>query len=58
MHDAARGPGKVRFEPEPAMQKIMDAVPKATSSQRAMKLGFPHSANIEEIVDEYKAAYT
>jgi nucleoside-diphosphate-sugar epimerase len=58
MLDAARGAGKVRFAPDPTMQKIMDAVPKATSSQRAMRLGFPHSVSIEEIVDEYKASST
>jgi len=57
MRDAAGGSGRVRFEPDPALQKIMDAVPKAVSSKRAMALGFPHSANIEEIVDEYEAAY-
>jgi D-erythronate 2-dehydrogenase len=54
MRDAAGGTGKVRFESDPAMQKIMDAVPQATSSKRALALGFRHSANIEEIVDEYK----
>jgi D-erythronate 2-dehydrogenase len=54
MRDAAGGTGRVRFEPDPAMQKIMDAVPQAVSSERALALGFRHSANIEEIVDEYK----
>jgi nucleoside-diphosphate-sugar epimerase len=58
MRDAAGGTGKVRFEPDPAMQKIMDAVPKATASKRAVALGFRHSANIEEIVDEYKKNHT
>src|SRR5262245_46813123 len=54
MRDAAGGSGKVRFEPDSTMQKIMDSVPKATASKRALELGFRHSANIEEIVDEYK----
>jgi len=58
MRDAAGGAGRVRFEPDPAMQKIMDAVPQATSSKRAVALGFRHSANIEEIVDEYKKNHT
>ena len=58
MSDAAGGPGKVRFEPDPAMQRIMDAVPQATASKRAVALGFRHSANIEEIVDEYKKNHT
>jgi D-erythronate 2-dehydrogenase len=58
MRDAAGGTGKVRFEPDPAMQKIMDAVPQAVSSERALALGFRHSANIEEIVDEYKKNYS
>jgi D-erythronate 2-dehydrogenase len=52
----ARARGKVRFEPDPAIQAIMDAVPKATRSVRAAQLGFPHSNNIEEIVREYEQA--
>jgi len=47
--------GKVRFEPDPALQAIMDAVPKATLSRRAAELGLPHSTSIEEIVREYEA---
>jgi nucleoside-diphosphate-sugar epimerase len=54
MCDAAGGSGKVTFQPDPVIQKIMDATPDATSSKRALELGFRHSANIEEIVDEYK----
>jgi D-erythronate 2-dehydrogenase len=54
MRDAAGGRGKVRFEPDPALQRIMDGVAQATASKRAVALGFRHSANIEEIVDEYK----
>ena len=46
--------GKVRFEPDPALQELMDAVPKATLSKRAAELGLPHSASIEEIVREYE----
>jgi nucleoside-diphosphate-sugar epimerase len=48
--------GKVRFEPDPAIQAIMDAVPKATRSARAAQLGFPHSKDIREIVREYEEA--
>jgi hypothetical protein len=29
-------------------------VPQAVSSKRALAVGFRHSANIEEIADEYK----
>jgi nucleoside-diphosphate-sugar epimerase len=56
MWDAAKAKarGRVRFEPDPALQPIMDAVPKATYSKRAEALGFPRSANIEEIVREYE----
>ncbi|MND05609.1 hypothetical protein D3C83_265060 [compost metagenome] len=50
----ARARGKVRFEPDPQLQPIMDAVPKSTFSRRARDLGFPHSASIEEIVGEYE----
>src|SRR6185436_14853331 len=45
MWDAARRAGKagalgkVRFEPDPAIQKIMDAAPKAAHSARARALG-------------------
>jgi nucleoside-diphosphate-sugar epimerase len=54
MRDAAGGSGKVRFEPDPAIQKVMDGGPKSTFSKRAAELGFRPSANIREIVDEYR----
>src|SRR5438105_5826244 len=37
----AKARGKVRFRPDPALQAIMDAVPKATLSHRAAELGLP-----------------
>jgi nucleoside-diphosphate-sugar epimerase len=49
-----RAAGKVSFTPDPGLQAIMDRVPKATRSARAAKLGFPESADIEEIVREYE----
>jgi nucleoside-diphosphate-sugar epimerase len=56
MWDAVKGraKGKVRFEPDPKLQELMDVVPKATLSKRAAELGLPHSASIEEIVSEYE----
>jgi nucleoside-diphosphate-sugar epimerase len=48
--------GKVRFAPDPAIQAIMDAVPKASFSKRALDLGLPSSTSIEEIVSEYEEA--
>jgi len=56
MWDAVKGraKGRVRFAPDPALQPIMDAAPKATLSKRAAELGLPHSASIEEIVREYE----
>jgi len=48
--------GKVRFQPDPAIQHIMDRIPKATFSKRAEELGLRPSANIEEIVREYEEA--
>ncbi|HWV92497.1 MAG TPA: hypothetical protein VNZ59_20675, partial [Burkholderiales bacterium] len=51
-----RAGGKVRFEPDPALQPIMDRVPKATFSRRAENLGLRPSASIEEIVREYEEA--
>lgn len=55
MWDAVRDKtkAKVRFEPDPAIQPIMDSVPKATFSRRAHDLGLPHSSGIGEIVAEY-----
>jgi nucleoside-diphosphate-sugar epimerase len=52
----ARARGKVRFAPDPALQALMDAVPKATLSKRAAELDLPHSTSIEEIVREYEEA--
>jgi nucleoside-diphosphate-sugar epimerase len=51
-----RASGRVRFEPDPALQAVMDAVPMATRSQRAASLGFPSSRDIAEIVQEYEEA--
>ncbi len=45
-----RAKGKVSFAPDEHLQKIMDAVPKSTVSNR----GFKGSASIEEIVAEYE----
>jgi nucleoside-diphosphate-sugar epimerase len=58
MWDAVKGraKGKVRFEPDPAVQAVMDGAPKSTSSKRTMGLGFPASASIQEIVSEYEEA--
>ncbi len=52
----ARAKGRVRFQPDPRLQPIMDFVPKATLSRRAQDLGFRPSASIEEIVREYEEA--
>jgi D-erythronate 2-dehydrogenase len=48
--------GQVRFQPDPAIQAMMDAAPKAATSARAARLGLPHSKDIEEIVREYEEA--
>jgi nucleoside-diphosphate-sugar epimerase len=48
--------GSVRFNPDPAIQAVMDAAPKATCSERATRLGFSQNQNIEEIVSEYEEA--
>lgn len=49
-----RAKGKVSFAPDDRLQAIMDAVPKATASQRAEALGFRGNASIDEIVSEYE----
>jgi nucleoside-diphosphate-sugar epimerase len=46
----------VRFASEPALQALMDRVPKATVSARAAALGLPHNQSIDEIVHEYEEA--
>jgi nucleoside-diphosphate-sugar epimerase len=58
MWDAVRprATAKARFAPDPAVQALMDGAPKRTSSERAARLGFPGSRNIEEIVREYEEA--
>jgi nucleoside-diphosphate-sugar epimerase len=58
MWDAVKGRARatVTFDPDPGIQAIMDAVPKATRSARAAQLGFPHSRDIQEIVREYEEA--
>jgi nucleoside-diphosphate-sugar epimerase len=45
--------GKVRFDPDPAAQALMDSVARSTFSERAQRLGFRPSGSIEEIVNEY-----
>jgi nucleoside-diphosphate-sugar epimerase len=52
-HAGGRALGKLRFEPDPMVQAIIDTVPRATRSQRAASLGFAHNADFEEIVLEY-----
>ena len=47
-----RAKGRVRFEPDPRVQSVMDLVPKATRSARATQLGFHHNSSIEEIIAE------
>ena len=58
MWDAVKGRarGKVRFEPDPRLQPLMDAAPKATDSKRAAELGLLASRSIDEIVREYEEA--
>ena len=51
-----RAAGKVRFQPDPAVQAIMDRIPRSTFSRRAEQMGLHPSTNIEEIVREYEEA--
>jgi nucleoside-diphosphate-sugar epimerase len=51
-----RAKGKVRFEPDPVLQAVMDGAPKSTFSERSAALGFPQSKDIQEIVREYEEA--
>ena len=58
MWDAVRprASGSVRFVCDPAIQSVMDGAPKSTFSERARRLGFPQSRDIQEIVREYEEA--
>jgi len=49
----SRSLGQVSFQSDPALQAVMDVVPRATRSQRAARLGFAHDPDVDEIVDEY-----
>lgn len=49
-----RATGKVMFDPDPAIQPLMDAAPTATRSKRAEALGIKGSRDIAEIVSEYE----
>jgi len=51
-----RARGRVRFDPDPVLQKVMDGAPQSVSSTRSARLGFPASASIDEIVREYEEA--
>jgi len=51
-----RAKGRVRFEPDPVLQAVMDGAPKSTFSARSAALGFPQSKDIQEIVGEYQEA--
>lgn len=53
---AGRPLGTVRFAPDPALQAIMDRLPRAVRSERAARLGFAPSADIDEIVAGHLAA--
>lgn len=57
-HAGGRALGKLRFEPDPVVQAVIDTVPRATRSQRAASLGFAHNADFEEIVLEYLETLT
>jgi nucleoside-diphosphate-sugar epimerase len=48
--------GRVRFDPDPAAQAVMDSVARSTYSERGAALGFRPSAGIEEVVTEYLQA--
>jgi nucleoside-diphosphate-sugar epimerase len=54
---AGRKLGRVRFEPDPAAQAVMDTVARSTTSARGAALGLRPSASIEEIVTEYLQAH-
>ena len=58
MWDAVRRRAKarVRFEPDPVLQKVMDGAPQSVFSARSSQLGFPASTSIAEIVREYEEA--
>jgi nucleoside-diphosphate-sugar epimerase len=58
MWDAVRhkAKGRVRFEPDPVLQAVMEGAPRSTFSARSAALGFPQGKDIQEIVREYEEA--
>ncbi|MFC4273281.1 NAD-dependent epimerase/dehydratase family protein [Sneathiella chungangensis] len=49
-HKGNRQLGKILWQPDPAIQKIVDGWPKATQSARAEKLGFEKDDSLDEMV--------
>ncbi len=49
-HKGNRQLGKILWQPDPAIQKIVDGWPRATHSARAESLGFEKDDNLDEIV--------
>jgi len=49
-HKGNRSIGKIKWEHNPDIQKIVDGWPKATFSERAEKMGFSKDENIDDIV--------
>lgn len=47
--------GAIHWQPDPAIQKIVDGWPGETRSDRAAALGFSHDASIDEIVQAFIA---
>jgi D-erythronate 2-dehydrogenase len=49
-HKGNRKIGKIQWEPDQAIQKIVDGWPKGTFSERAKKLGFLKDESVDDIV--------
>ncbi len=52
-HRRSRRLGRIGWNVDPAIQRIVDGWPHATSSARAARLGFAHDRDIDEIVEGF-----
>lgn len=49
-HKGNRKIGKILWQPDPAIQKIVDGWPRATHSARAEYLGFEKDNNLDDMI--------
>lgn len=56
MRRQRQGTGRITFQPDPSVARIMASWPRRMRFERAEKLGLTTSVTIDTIIDEYLAA--